>query len=417
MSDLRPVRGVQDIMPETMRVHAHVTDRAREVALRSGFHEIATPIFEFTRVFERTLGDTSDIVTKEMYTFEDKGGDSLTLRPENTAGIARAFISGGLRRNIPWKVFYAGPMFRRERPQKGRLRQFHQVGVELIGVDKPLADIEVVALGRRLLADLGLEDKTTLEINTLGDQKSRDAYRVTLVDYLSANKDGLSEDSLDRLGKNPLRILDSKNEGDRAIVAGAPIMRDSMTGDARAYFDAVLDGLEKLSIPYRVNEKLVRGLDYYCHTAFEFTTNLLGAQSAVLAGGRYDGLVSLMGGPRTPGIGWAAGVERLAMLMGDRVPKAPRPIVFIPMGEAAETEAMVFAHRLRGAGFVVDLGYGGTMRKRLDRANKVNARVAIIIGEDELARGEATLRDMETGEQVAVPLDIAAMTNALDPYR
>ena len=211
-----------DIMPETMRVHAHVTDRAREVALRSGFHEIATPIFEFTRVFERTLGDASDIVTKEMYTFEDKGGDSLTLRPENTAGIARAFISGGLRRNIPWKVFYAGPMFRRERPQKGRLRQFHQVGVELIGVDKPLADIEVVALGRRLLADLGLEDKTTLEINTLGDQKSRDAYRVTLVDYLSANKDRLSEDSLDRLGKNPLRILDSKNEGDRAIVAGAP---------------------------------------------------------------------------------------------------------------------------------------------------------------------------------------------------
>lgn len=417
MTALQPVRGVHDIMPETMRAHRHVIDRARTAALRSGFHEIATPIFEFTQVFARTLGDTSDIVTKEMYTFEDKGGDSLTLRPENTAGVARAFISCGLQQNIPWKVFYAGPMFRHERPQKGRLRQFHQVGVELIGVDQPLADIEVVGLGYQLLADLGLKDKVQLEINTLGDQESRDAYRAKLVDYLSAYTADLSEDSRSRLDKNPLRILDSKNEGDRKIIADAPLMHDSLTNDARAYFDAVLDGLTKLAIPYSLNSKLVRGLDYYCHTAFEFTTDLLGAQSAVLAGGRYDGLIPLMGGPKMPGIGWAAGIERLAMLIEDQTPSAPRPIVFIPMGDAAEATSMVLAHQLRANGFFVDLGYSGNMKKRLNRANKVDAIAAVIIGDDELARNEATLRDMESGEQKPVSLTLGDLVSALDIYR
>ncbi len=370
---------------------------------RYGYEEIATPIFEFTEVFKRTLGDTSDIVTKEMYTFEDKGGDEITLRPEGTAGIARALISGGLSQNLPLKYFYYGPMFRYERPQKGRLRQFHQIGTELLGVPEPLGDVEIIALGAAILTDLGVYDETTLELNTLGNTVSRAAYRNVLVEYFQDHRAALSKDSLERLERNPLRILDSKNPNDREVVAGAPEFGDSLDAESSDFFAVVESGLETLGIGYVRNSRLVRGLDYYCHTAFEFTTEALGAQGAVLAGGRYDGLVGLMGGPQTAGVGWAAGVERLAMLIKD-VPSPIRPIAVIPVGEDAQIHALRITNDLRQQGFTVELGYRGNLKKRLNRANKLNARIAIIIGADELAQDAVTLRDFDTGEQELVKL-------------
>lgn len=401
MSSLQPVRGTHDLLPDDSRRHRHVEQTAFEVVKRYGYGEVVTPIFEFTEVFSRTLGETSDVVTKEMYTFADRSGDSITLRPEGTAGVARAFISGGLSQNLPLKLFYRGPMFRHERPQKGRLRQFHQVGVELLGVDSPQADVEVVSMAFRMLQALGLGDTVQLEINTLGDADSRTAYRDALIAYLEPFRDALSEDSRARLDKNPMRVLDSKDEGDKRIVAGAPLIQDCLTPGARAFFDEVCAGLTALAVPFVVNPKLVRGLDYYCHTAFEFTTTALGAQGTVLAGGRYDGLIGQMGGPATPGIGWAAGVERLSMLVED-VPEAARPVAIVPMGDVQA--AMVLADRLRAVGLAVDLGFSGNMKKRMARANKARARFAVILGDDEAARGAVTLRDLDSGSQEEVPL-------------
>jgi histidyl-tRNA synthetase len=403
LSDLQPVRGTHDLMPEDMRRHRCVAETARAAAERYGYLEMATPIFEFSEVFKRTLGDTSDIVTKEMYTFTDKGGDTLTLRPEATASVARAVISGGLSQHLPLKYFYAGPMFRYERPQKGRMRQFHQIGIELLGAAQPAGDVEVIACGAAILRDLGLLDRTVLELNTLGDNESRAAYRQALVDYFTGHRDGLSADSRERLGRNPLRILDSKDPGDRALVAGAPVFGDYLNPASRDFFAAVTAGLDGLAIAYRLNPRLVRGLDYYCHTAFEFTTEDLGAQGTVMAGGRYDGLVAMMGGPHTPGIGWAAGIERIAMMLA-QTPSARRPIAVMPVGSAAEVPAAAIAERLRRAGFAVDLGYGGNLGKRMKRADKLAASAAVILGEDELAKGVASLRDLDSGEQTAVPL-------------
>ncbi len=401
---LQPVRGTHDVMPADGRRFRAVTEAGRTIAERYGYHEIATPIFEFAEVFKRTLGDTSDIVTKEMYTFTDKGGDEITLRPEGTAGVVRALISGGLAQHLPLKFFYQGPMFRYERPQKGRLRQFHQIGVELLGVAEPLGDIEVIALGAAILSRLGIAAKTRLELNTLGNSPSRAAYRGVLVEYLSAHRDALSDDSLVRLERNPLRILDSKDPRDRAVVADAPEFGASLDAESTEFFAAVRAGLDALGIAYELNPRLVRGLDYYCHTAFEFTTDALGAQGAVVAGGRYDGLVSILGGPETAGVGWAAGIERLALLL-DGATEPPRPIAVIPLGPAAVAAALPLAERLRRGGLSVDLGYRGNLKRRMSRANKINARAAVIIGDDELARNSATLRDLDSGEQSEVPLD------------
>jgi len=347
------------------------------------------------------LGETSDVVSKEMYSFTDRGGESITLRPENTAGVARALISGGLSQSLPLKFFYRGPMFRYERPQKGRQRQFHQIGVELLGVEGPQADIEVIAIGWHILETLGLSEHVTVEINSLGDTESRNAYRVALVEYLSGFKDKLSQDSRDRLERNPLRVLDSKDEGDKAIVAEAPLLIDYLNEHSRTFFETVQSGLAKLGVPVKHNPKLVRGLDYYSHTAFEFITTALGAQGTVMAGGRYDGLVSQMGGPATPGIGWAAGVERLSMLMGE-IAAPRRPIAIIPTGDGEE--ALLVAHKLRHAGYAIEMGYSGNMKKRLTRANKANARAAVILGEDELSRQAAMVKDLDSGEQEEVPL-------------
>ena len=399
---LQPVRGTRDVLPEEARKLRHIERVALECAHRFGFGEIQTPMFEATQVFSRTLGDTSDIVSKEMYTFQDRGGDDITLRPEGTAGVARAFISEGMAQNIPVKLLYCGPMFRYERPQKGRYRQFLQTGVELLGVEKPQADIEVIALGHMILQKLNLDKKVTLEINTLGDRDSQLNYRNQLVAYLQKHEDKLSADSKNRLQKNPLRILDSKDEGDKAIVKSAPAMREALTPAAREFYHDVLKGLKALNIPYRENATLVRGLDYYVHTVFEFTTEELGAQNTVLAGGRYDGLIQLMGGPPTPGVGWAFGTDRLGLLLEEQT-KHDAPIAIVPFSEELEIEAIRLAQDLRDAGHSVDQGYGGNMGKRMKRADKIGAGYAVILAPDEMGRGVYTVKNLKAGTQEEVP--------------
>ena len=398
MRRLQPVRGTHDILPEDGRKQRHVVETARTLAERYGFAEISTPIFEFTEVFQRTLGETSDVVTKEMYTFKDRGGDEITLRPEYTAGIARAVISGGLGGQLPLRFFAHGPMFRYERPQRGRLRQFHQIDAEIIGAAEPQADIEVISLGADILEALGVLRSTELEINSLGDAESRLAYRDALMTYFSVHRDGLSAESQERLKRNPMRILDSKDEGDQVLVAKAPRMEDFLNKESSAFFDAVLSGLDALGVRYRKNPHLVRGLDYYSHTAFEFVTRELGAQGAVIAGGRYDGLMETMGGPPTPAVGWAGGIERLAMLAVG-APDAPRPIALVPVGDDVQDAAMQLARDLRHSGFVVDLGYRGNVTRRMRRADRIGARVALFLGENELERGVITLRDLDSGSQ------------------
>jgi histidyl-tRNA synthetase len=404
MPALQPARGTQDLLPEPMRRHRHVVETARQVGLRYGFEEMATPVFEFTEVFARPIGETTDIVSKEMYTFTDRGGEEVTLRPENTAGVVRAVLSNGLVQHAPLKFFYAGPMFRYERPQKGRFRQFHQIGVELLGVPQPQADVEVVACGARILDELGVLHRTVLELNTLGDPASRQAYREALVAYYRRHEDRLSEDSRRRLERNPLRIFDSKDEADKRVSADAPAFADYLNEESQRFFDEVRRGLDAIGIEYRLSPRLVRGLDYYTHTAFEFVTQDLGAQGTVMGGGRYDGLVALMGGPEMPGVGWAAGIERLAMLI-DEPPAPSRPVAVIPVGEAGEAASLKLAEDLRRSRIAVDLGYSGNVGKRMKRANKIGARFAVLLGEDELKRGMASLRDLDGGTQEEVPLN------------
>ena len=403
MTSLQPARGTQDLLPEAARRHRRVTETARTTAELYGYAEIATPIFEFTEVFARPIGETSDIVAKEMYTFTDRGGEEVTLRPENTAGVVRAILSNGLVQNAPLKFFYAGPMFRYERPQKGRFRQFHQIGVELIGVAQPQADIEVIALGDRILDTLGVRERTVLELNTLGDPESRAAYRQALISYFSAHVAKLSEDSMRRLERNPLRIFDSKDEGDQRITAGAPPFAEYLNSASREFFARVCDGLDRLGIGYRLNPRLVRGLDYYTHTAFEFITADLGAQGTVMGGGRYDGLVEMMGGPAMPGVGWAAGIERLAMMIAGPPPPS-RPIALVPIGDAGERVALELAEKLRSAGYSIDLSYSGNLARRMRRADRLHARAAVLIGDDEIARNTATLRNLDSGAQYELPL-------------
>ncbi len=413
MPPLQPVRGTQDLLPETARRHRQINQVARAKAELYGFAEIETPIFEFTEVFTRPIGEHTDIVAKEMYTFVDRGGEEVTLRPENTAGVARAILSNGLVQNAPLKFFYSGPMFRYERPQKGRFRQFHQIGVELIGVAQPQADIEAIALGARILDALAIGDRITLELNTLGDPESRAAYREALISYFSRRISELSEDSQRRLQRNPLRIFDSKEEADQYVVRDAPNFADYLNSHSHHFFEQVRVGLDRLGISYRLNPQLVRGLDYYTHTAFEFVTSDLGAQGTVIGGGRYDGLVELMGGPPLPGVGWAAGIERLAMLIAE--PSLPHsPVALVPIGEAGESAVLRLAEDLRGHGFTIDLGYSGNLARRLRRANRIGAFAAILLGDDELARGTATLRDLNSGKQSEVPIsDLPARLQAM----
>lgn len=401
MSRLQPARGTSDLLPDAMAAHRQVVTTAREASARYGFQEMATPIFEFAEVFSRPLGDSSDVVTKETYNFTDRGGETFTLRPENTAGVVRAMISNGLTQSLPLKFFYAGPMFRYERPQKGRMRQFHQIGIEFLGPRDGLADAEIIACGARVLSDLGVLDKCKLHLNSLGDTDSRQAYRSALVAFLERHAGDLSEDSQARLKTNPLRILDSKNTGDRDILVDAPRLDAHLNAESAAHFKAVTTALDAAGINWEFDPLLVRGLDYYCHTAFEFITDALGAQGTVLGGGRYDGLSEMLGGPPVAGVGWAAGIERLAMLAGDAPVDMPR-VVVMSAEEDADSTAFALAEALRTAGIAVDLPTGGNIGKRMKKADRAGIRYAVILGGAELASGTVQLRDLGEGAQEEV---------------
>ncbi|RMF72185.1 MAG: histidine--tRNA ligase [Alphaproteobacteria bacterium] len=404
MTRLQPVRGTRDLIGEEARRFLHVVRTFEQLAEVWGFDPIATPIFEFTPLFARTLGEASDVVTKEMYSFTDRSGDSLTLRPEYTAGIARAWISNGLATSGIGRFYAWGPMFRHERPQKGRYRQFHQLDVEIIGSDSPLADAELIALGHELLTALDVADDVTLHINSLGTPACRARYREALVGYLAAHADRLSADSRARLKRNPLRILDSKDEGDRAIVARAPRLAEFLDEEARAFYRQVKEELARLDIPFVEDPYLVRGLDYYTHTAFEFMTDRLGAQGTVLGGGRYDGLIEQLGGPATPGVGWAAGIERLAMLLAATPAPAPT-VALVPLGDEARTRLLSLARTLRRAGIRTLFDYRGNLKKRMGRAARAGARYAVVFGEEELAGGSASVKDLAHGTQESVAFD------------
>ena len=372
-----------------------------------GFKRVEVPILEQTAVFARSLGETTDVVSKEMYTFDDKGGDSVTMRPELTAGIARAYLSEGWQQFAPLKVATHGPAFRYERPQKGRFRQFHQLDAEIIGAAEPQSDVEAIAFAAQLLAELGLAGRSTLNLNTLGDPETRQLWRDALHAHFSKHRGDLSEDSRARLDRNPLRILDSKAHQDWPIADSAPGIDEFLTAEAGAFFEAVTKGLDSARITWVREPRLVRGLDYYRHTAFEFVTEELGAQSQLLGGGRYDGLVEALGGPHTPAVGWAAGIERLAMMVDEPAAEAS-DAVLIPLGEAGERIAAGLLADLRRSGLAADMSYRGNMKKRLQRANSNGARYVVIIGDDEVASGEAQLKDLQSGEQRAVPFGALA---------
>jgi histidyl-tRNA synthetase len=405
---LQSVRGTQDLLPEVQAKHTMITSIARSISERFGYQEMSTPIFEFSEVFKRTLGDASDIVNKEMYTFKDKGDDELTLRPEGTAGIARAFISEGLSQRTPLKVFYQGPMFRYERPQKGRYRQFHQFGVELLGAASPFADVELISLGYEILKGLKVETLSHLEINSIGDEESRGLYMNALVKYLREKESSLSPDSQRRLTTNPLRILDSKDEKDQALLKNAPLISEFYNAASKKYFDDVTNSLKDFGIPFKVNPFLVRGLDYYAHCVFEFKTTSLGAQDAIMSGGRYDPLIKTMGGPDTPSVGWAAGIERLAML-SPLEPMKVRAVSVIPVHDSVEPQAFQLAYSLRAHGLTVEIGFSGNMSKRMKRASNQGCWVAIFVGPEELSKGEVQVKLLDSGEQKTVPIkDLAA---------
>lgn len=415
---MQKVRGTQDWFENESSYFRSMESQFFKKAKSYGFGEIKTPIFEHSEVFHRTLGETSDVVSKETYTFNDRSNESLTLRPEGTAGIARSFISEGLAQKIPLKLYYCGPMFRYERPQKGRLRQFHQIGIEVLGIESVYMDIECLQLGFELLKTIGIEKKCVLNLNTLGDMESRLAYKEKLVQYYSQFQNDLSADSKVRLEKNPLRILDSKDAKDIQINQSAPKLISALNETSKKYFDTLLNGLTKVGLSFEVNEKLVRGLDYYCHTVFEFVTQELGAQGTVLAGGRYDGLIETMGGPKTPGVGWAAGVERLIELADKNlITESFKHISLIPADEAGEVEVLKIANSLREKSFnsnlISEIIYGGNVGKKMKKASNKNSDYAIIIGSSEIEKKLLMLKNMKTGEQKEIPASAQAILSAI----
>lgn len=390
---MKPARGTRDILGRESLLKAHLLEIFYKLSNQYGFSKIETPIFEQTGVFKRTLGETSDIVGKEMYTFEDKGNDLLTLRPEGTAPVARALISNGLTQTLPQRFCYDGPMFRYERPQKGRFRQFYHAGVEYIGSNSPLADVQMISFASRFLKELNIPVQLTL--NTLGDTESRLGYRDALVAYFSLHKDKLSEDSKVRLTQNPLRILDSKDLNDQALFENAPLFEDYLTPDSKQFFDCVLKGLDDLGISYKLTQTLVRGLDYYSHTVFEFKTDALGAQDTVLAGGRYDKLISQMGGPDAPAIGWAMGIDRACLLMEDLVLPERFSVGVLPVSDF--NEGLSLAETLRSKGVPVIFPLNGNLGKRFKNAQ--DCAYALIFGDDEVTQGVVKLKNLKDGTE------------------
>jgi len=407
----RAVRGTQDMLGEQAARFHKVIGIFEEVRRLYGFGRVEVPVFEATAVFARSLGETTDVVSKEMYTFEDRGGDSLTLRPEFTAGIARAYLTEGWQQHAPLKAATHGPLFRYERPQKGRFRQFHQLDAEIIGAAEPAADVELLVFADQLLRELGVADGVTLTLNTLGDSETREAWRQALIRHFDEARDALSPESLERLERNPLRILDSKDPRDRPVAEAAPEIDAHMSAEAGAFFEKVTKGLDAAGVKWTRNARLVRGLDYYRHTAFEFVTDRLGSQGTVLGGGRYDGLIEALGGPHTPAVGWAAGIERLAMLIDAPAAESVR-VALVPLGEAAEAAAIGLLATLRGAGISADMAYKGNMKRRMQKADAWGARFAVILGDEELGRGVVAVKDLAAGTQAEVALDrlIAAVS-------
>jgi histidyl-tRNA synthetase len=375
MTPVQPVRGTQSLLGEDADRLAAVVGAFDKVRRLYGFKRVEVPTIEQTAVFARTIGETTDVVSKEMYTFDDRGGESITLRPEFTAGICRAFLSEGWQQHAPLKVAAHGSAFRYERPQKGRFREFHQLDAEIIGAAEAQADIEILSFGYQLLQELGIADGVVLELNTLGDPETREAWRTSLVDYFESHKTNLSEDSVARLERNPLRILDSKDPGDKSICADAPAIDQHLTSEASEFFATVTAGLEAAGVPWTRNPRLVRGLDYYRHTAFEFVTDRLGAQGTVIAGGRYDGLIEALGGPHTPAVGWAAGIERLAMMID-----APEPnlsVTVVADNLEVEEEAARISSTLRANDLVVDNAYKAKPKRQVELARK-NGNTAVV---------------------------------------
>ncbi|MCB1760719.1 MAG: histidine--tRNA ligase [Gammaproteobacteria bacterium] len=420
---IQAIRGMHDILPEQSALWLFLESRVMDVLNRYGYREIRTPIAEMTELFRRSIGDVTDIVEKEMYTFDDRNGESLTLRPEGTAGCVRAGIQHGLFHNQVQRLWYRGQMFRHERPQKGRYRQFFQMGAEAFGLEGPDIDLEIIAITRRFWTELGI-DGLELQLNTLGTADEREAYRRQLVDYFAAHPDQLDEDSRRRLQSNPLRILDSKNPQMRELIEAAPTLMAHLGAESGAHFEQLCAGLDALGIPYRINPRLVRGLDYYARTVFEWVSDRLGAQGTVCAGGRYDGLVEQLGGRATPAVGFAMGIERLILLLeqiDDATRLAPLDAYLVTVGEAAATVGARLAEELRDAlpqfSLLRHCG-GGSFKSQFKRADRSGARFALILGEDELARGVIglkPLRDDADQQEVALEGLVAHLQRVLLP--
>lgn len=401
---IQAVRGMNDILPGESSVWQYLEGRLREVVHAYGYNEIRMPILEKTELFRRSIGEVTDIVEKEMYTFDDRNGDSLTMRPEGTASCVRACMEHGLLHNQVQRLWYTGPMFRHERPQKGRYRQFHQIGVEAFGMEGPDIDAEMIFMTARMWEHLGLQG-TALQLNSLGTPESRAAYRVVLVDYLRANKSALDEDSLRRLENNPLRILDSKNPDMQALIETAPSLLDHLDRKSRQHFDTLCAMLDDGGIAYELNSRLVRGLDYYSRTVFEWVTDRLGAQGTICAGGRYDGLVEYLGGRATPAVGFALGLERLLALLavtGVTLPKRHPHVYLVLGGERAVRRGMVFADELRraiaGLRVLANCG-GGSFKSQFKRADRSGARYALVLGDDEVERQSVTLKPLRSDDE------------------
>ena len=401
---LQSLRGMKDLFGEDFELHNHIIDTARKISTLYCYEGASTPILEYTKVFDRTLGDTSDVVSKEMYSFLDRNGESIALRPEFTAGIIRAFIANGLQQKLPLKLFSYGPVFRYDRPQAGRQRQFHQINYEYIGSSDPYSDAEIIKLGSHLLRELNILDDITLEINSLGCKSSRASYQQALTDYFTKYENDLSDDSKKRLNKNSLRILDSKDENDKKIALSAPLIANYYTPESKNYFDKVLSYLDILNIKYKINPRLARGLDYYCHTAFEFTTDKLGAQSTVMGGGRYDYLCELMGGSPTAAVGFASGVERLALMMvlKNYQVKKLATIHLIPIGEECEDYIIKLADILRSNYIPTSIELKGKIQKRMERALKNGANYIVFAGLEEVQNNNFKLKILDKKEELTL---------------
>lgn len=405
MSDkLQPLRGMKDLLPDSYITYDYIISKAKEMAKLYGYQQMSTPILEYTKIFNRSMGESSDVISKEIYSFLDKSDEPVALRPEFTAGIMRAVVSNNLTHQLPLKFFSYGPVFRYDRPQAGRQRQFHQLNYEYIGARGAISDAEVLKLAVDILTELEILQDTILELNSLGCKESRAIYQQKLVEYLSNYKEQLSEESKTRLSKNPMRILDSKNENDQKIVAAGPVISNYYTDKSKQYFDNLLKYLDLLNIKYTINPRLVRGLDYYCHTAFEFKTQKLGSQSTILAGGRYDGLSRIMGGDDIPAIGFAAGIERLSLIKEYKL-QDTRSVHIFPIEENNIEHSLKIADKLRSKQIATSLDIHGKIAKRMQNALNKNANFIIFIGNDEQMSNKIKVKDLDNEKEYLVDFE------------